>query len=187
MREVNPNQAKSSNSYSGPHSILSYFFYFLRSPIKRIQLYPDFPINKVIVLQIFFQLIILSISSLISDFKIPFILKVVLLPILVLVFHYLLSLMTHLYFQITENKRLKFSKLWGLLFFCLVPVHFASLFSTHIPALSLIFFVTSLFLVITGLVENFSVNRKGAIIYAIGLFILYLVVFITQHKISLSA
>lgn len=187
MREVNKNQTNQSEIYSGTHSILSYFFYFLRSPIKRIQLYPDFPVNKVIVLQIFFQLIILGISASISDFKIPLIIKVILLPILVLVFHYLLSLMTHIYFQITENKRLKFSKLWGLLFFCLVPVHLASLFSTHVPAISVVFFITSLFLIITGLVANFSVNRKGAVIYAIGLFILYLVVFITQHKISLSA
>lgn len=181
MRDVSPDSNSIHKSNSG-ESILHYFFYFFRSPFKKIQFYPDFPFHKVLTLQLVFQLIILLISIAAAESKIPLAVKVISLPIFIFIFHYFLCLMTRLYFQVTENKKIKFTRLWGFLFFCLLPVHIASAFSTHVPALSVIMFITSLFLMITGLVENFSIAKKGAMIYAAALFTLYLSIFIIQHK-----
>lgn len=186
MRDVSPDSSNvnldSTRSMPSEDSILIYFFYFLKSPLKRIQLYPDFPLHKVISLQIAFQFLILFISIITNELKIPFAVKVIALPLLIFIFHYLLCLMTRLFFEITDNKVLKFSRLWGLLFFCLIPTHIASIFAVYIPAISLIFFISSLFLLITGLVENFSVTKKRAITFAVVLFLFYLTIFIAQHN-----
>ncbi len=146
-------------------SILKSLFTFLKNPIAEIGNIPTWSMTLILVIQVAIALGSGFLASLIN-FSVhhDFLIAVIFLrPIFAIFLNILMSLFLYYFFQIFEHKTVSFQKLSTNVLFAFLPF-FVFLIASEIfkPIILLGFAIAALVLVV-GLTENFSLERKKAL------------------------
>jgi hypothetical protein len=143
--------------------IAATFKIFLQNPIAKIGQLPNWSLKKNIVLQFVFASMTGLAAGLIAPGFWRIMQGLILFPIIVTVMSSLLSCFFYYYFQIFENKTVPYSRLFELVFFADLFYFLFHIAAGLFPPADLIGLSMTALLLIVGLTENFSLERKRAI------------------------
>jgi hypothetical protein len=107
---------------------------------------------------------------------INFILGLFVFPITCLLAASLISFFIHSYFALFYSRTLDRRRLFGIVVLATMPFLVMNVFSEHVPAVRLIGFAATCFLLVVGLSEHFEIPRRLVVRLVFGIFFVFCVV-----------
>lgn len=178
MRDVTPGQ-----NTIDPKAIILELIEFVKNPVQRIKVLPDWNWQSVFTVQI---LLALGSGILAGLIKLNFyrvLYGLFLMPIVTTISALLLTLFIYYYFQFFENRSESYRKLFILVILASIPFYLFQIVSEYFAPISLIGFGFTALLAVIGLCENFQVEKKRAYILVGSLFVIVLLAWISNQVI----
>jgi hypothetical protein len=153
---------------------LKFLFEFLKHPLQRMTVLPDWGWSHLVFVVIGTSIISGALNGIVSLNFFQFAYGLFVLPVTCLITNFVLTSFLYYYFQVFEKRVVSFRKLWTLVIFASIPFFLFQAIASLIPPITLIGLAFSGFLLVVGLSENFSLEKKRALRLII---LLYLMVF----------
>lgn len=148
---------------------IHYLFEFAKNPIQEIKRLPNWTPKHVLLVHIVLSVGSGFLSGLIS-FKIYHIFfGLLFFPVISTVLTLILTSFFYYYFQVFEKRSVSFLKLATLVVFANLPFYLFHAGANYVPPLTLLGLAFAGLLLIVGLSENFSLERKKAVKLVISL------------------
>lgn len=181
MKDVTPSPKSNSNYDQFSEEFrgnLLYIFNYIKNPIHEITRLPNWNWLHLIILLYGISFI----SGLCAGFLPPnpyrILSGIILFPIMALVMNGLTSLFIYYFFQVFKGMTHSFRKVFTLVFFANIPFYLFEMGSEMLPPITLIGFAFTAFILIVGLVANFSLEKKIAIRLVGGVYTVILLLWI---------
>lgn len=177
MRDVTP-----GNKTIDPKQLIRELIEFVKNPIERISILPDWNWPSVFTVQILLALASGILSGLIKLNFYRVLYGLFLMPIVTTISALLLALFIYYYFQFIENRTESFRRIFILVILSSIPFYLFQIASEYFAPITLIGFGFTSLLAIVGLNENFKVERKRAYILIGALFVFVLIAWVTNRN-----
>jgi hypothetical protein len=163
------------------HTVLQ----FLRHPLREVTRLPDWQWPWLLLVTICVSMI----SGVISGFIPPNIYRIaaglVVSPIVGLVMNSVMSCFLYYYFQVFERRTVSLRKLFTLVMFSGIPFYIFQTISDLIWIITPVGFAFTALIMVVGLVENFSLDKKHAIRLVATILVLTMLVW-TWNRVDIS-
>ncbi len=166
---------------------LFFIFQFLKNPVLEITRLPDWK-----WINLFILLFGISLASGIGAGFLPpnpyrILSGMILFPFMALVMNGLTSFFIYYFFQVFKGVTHSFRKIFTLVFFANIPFYLFEIGSGLLPPITLIGFAFTAFILIVGLISNFSLEKKIAIRLIGGIYAVILLLWIYNQIDSRSS
>ena len=178
MRDVTPGAKSVDLKW-----LLNDLLEFVKSPVEKIKILPDWNWPSVFTVQILLALASGMLAGLIKLNFYRVLNGLFLMPIVTTVSAMLLSLLVYYYFQFFENRTESYKKIFILIILSSIPFYLFQIISEYFAPISLIGFAFTSLLAIVGLHENFAVEKKRAYILVGSMFVIVLLAWISNFLI----
>ncbi len=178
MRDVSPGQKTVDLK-----ALIAELIEFVKNPVQRIKLLPDWNWKSVFTVQILLALASGILAGLIKLNYYRVLYGLFLMPVVTTISALLLTLFIYYYFQFFENRSENYRKIFIFVILASIPFYLFQIVSEYFAPISLIGFGFTSLLGIIGLCENFHVEKKRAYILVGSLFIIVLLAWISNQVI----
>jgi len=157
---------------------IHYLIQFAKNPVQEIRRLPEWSPKHLLLIHLLLSLGSGFLSGLIS-FKIYHIFfGLLFFPVISTVLTLILTSFFYYYFQLFEKRTVSFLRLATLVVFANLPFYLFHAGSNYVPPLTLLGLAFSGFLLIIGLTENFSLEKKKSSKIVMALFFVIFLVWI---------
>lgn len=151
---------------------------YLRNPVQEIRNLPDWSWRDLVVNQVIVTAATGALSGILKGSFLSIIQGLIVVPIITAVTITVATLFFYFVFQILAGTTLHYRRLTELIFFANIPFFIFSTVSHWFPPASLFGLAMAGFLMIVGLCENFQLQRRLVLRTVIGVYLLFLLVWI---------
>ncbi|QDK39693.1 YIP1 family protein [Bdellovibrio sp. NC01] len=175
-RDVTPNQSPSGKQTA--KEVIGYLVDYLRHPIHKIKVLPDWHWSTLVVTLIVISMISGVITGLVPPNFFRIMSGVIVSPMVAIVTAFVGALFIYYYFQVFEKRTCSLRRIFTLILFADIPFFIFQTGSELIPPITLVGFAFTALLMAVGLTENFQMEKRRSlrlvtILFAI-VFILWL-------------
>ena len=153
---------------------------FLKNPAQNISHLPTWSWKKTVVINILISIVAGTLNGLIPPniYNIAF--GLIFMPLITLILTHILSGFFYYYFQVFEKRTVDFLNLLRMVVLANVPYLILHSLTSLLPPLTLLGLAFSALLLIVGLTESFSLDKKRAIKLVSVLYIMVFVVWLWE-------
>ncbi|MEK6627555.1 MAG: YIP1 family protein [Bdellovibrionota bacterium] len=158
MRDVSPNKKYGVDLNALIHFLIDY----IKHPVQKISHLPDWNWSSLFVVHILLSIVSGVLAGLLkfNFYRVAF--GLFLMPLVSTAAALTMSLFLYYYFQFIENRTENFRKIFTLVVLASIPFYLFQTISEYFSFVSIIGFAFASVLVIVGLCDNFSVEKKKA-------------------------
>ena len=182
MRDVSPHEEPPQQAGIDIKLIVQFLIDFVKNPLQKISLLPDWNWTSLFILQILFAVISGTFAGLIKLSFYGVLFGIIIMPVVSTVAALLLTLFLYYYFQFFENKTEPFKKLFTLVILSSLPFYLFQILSDYFAPVTLIGFAFTSLLAVVGLHENFGLTKKRSYQIVGFLFVLIIVAWIFNRQ-----
>lgn len=183
MRDVTPKNSSSHKSHVPVRTILEFLIEFVKHPVQKISLLPDWNWTTLFILQIVLAILSGSLAGIIIGNFYRVFFGMIIMPVVSTVAALLLALFLYYYFQFFEKRTEDFRKIFTLVILSSLPFYIFQILSEYFAPVTLIGFGFTALLAVVGLHENLNVDKKRAHQLVGFLFILIIVAWILNRQV----
>lgn len=153
---------------------------FLKNPVQNVSRLPLWSWKKTVVISILLSMITGTLNGLIPPniYNVAF--GLLFMPVIILILTHILSGFLYYYFQVFEKRTVDFMSLLKMVVLVNIPYLIIHSLTSLLPPLTLIGLAFSALLLVVGLTENFSLEKKRAIKLVSVLYIMVFVVWLWE-------
>ena len=161
-----------------PYEIKSSLTNYIKNPVSEIKTLPQWNWQSILFAQIILTAATGALAGLLSKSILSILSGIILFPILTMITLGVSSVFFYYTFQIFSEKQIPFSRLFHLVFLANIPLFIFQIISNYLPPVTLVGLLFTAFLLVVGLTENFSLNKKLVIKIISALYVLFFMVWI---------
>lgn len=160
-RDVTPNQQPTSTQNA--KEVVKYIVDYLRHPIHKIKVVPDWRWATLIITLVVVSMISGVITGLVPPNAFRIFSGVIVSPLVAIVTAFIGAMFIYYYFQVFEKRTCSLRKIFTLILFADIPFFIFQTGSELIPPITLVGFAFTSLLMAVGLTENFQMEKRRAL------------------------
>lgn len=160
-RDVTPDE-NSQNSFN-LKSIFNYILIYLKNPLEGVRQLPNWSWSTLLVTTLIISMATGMLSGVLAGQFLRIVAGATITPIIGITLSLLGSLVIFYYFQVFEMRTVSLQKLYTLMLFANLPFFIFQIASELIAPISLVGFAFTALLLVVGLTENFSLEKRKSI------------------------
>ncbi len=184
MRDVSPHENPNPHTHTDLKLIFLYLIDFVKHPVQKISLLPNWSWTSLFILQVLFSVISGTLAGLIKLSFYGVLFGMLIMPVVSTIAALLLTLFLYYYFQFFENKTEDFRKIFTLIILSSLPFFIFQILSDYFAPVTLIGFAFTSLLAVVGLHENFAVSKKRAYQLVGFLFVMIVITWMMNRQTS---
>ncbi len=149
---------------------------YAKNPVEAVRTSPDWTWPALLSLQVGMAIVSGALVGLSSGKFVNFILGLFVFPITCLLAATLISFFIHSYFALFHARTLERRRLFGIVVLATMPFLVMNVFSEHVPAVRLIGFAATCFLLVVGLSEHFKIPQRLLVRLVGGIYFVFFLV-----------